>query len=262
LNFALFLLILLVVTGGVWALEAAFLRKRRATEAKQPWWVEYSVSFFPVILIVFLLRSFLIEPFKIPSSSMVPTLLVGDFILVNKYTYGIRLPVANVKVVELGSPERGDVMVFRFPEDPSLDYIKRVVAIPGDRLEYRNKRLSINGTPVPTRQVDDYLSKERMQFSRRYVETVNGVEHEILLDEDSPPSMMPGRAFPFAGNCNYNTNGLACTVPPGHYFVMGDNRDNSSDSRVWGFVPDANIVGKAFFIWLNLNELGRFGSFR
>jgi len=262
LNFALFLLILLVVTGGVWAMETLWLRRSRAPHAKQPWWVEYSVSFFPVILIVFLLRSFLIEPFKIPSSSMVPTLLVGDFILVNKYTYGIRLPVANVKVVELGSPERGDVMVFRFPEDPSLDYIKRVVAIPGDRLEYRNKRLSINGTPVPTRQVDDYLSKERMQFSRRYVETVNGVEHEILLDEDSPPSMMPGRAFPFAGNCNYNTNGLACTVPPGHYFVMGDNRDNSSDSRVWGFVPDANIVGKAFFIWLNLNELGRFGSFR
>jgi signal peptidase I len=261
-NFALFLLILLVVTGGVWAMETLWLRRSRAPHAKQPWWVEYSVSFFPVILIVFLLRSFLIEPFKIPSSSMVPTLLVGDFILVNKYTYGIRLPVANVKVVELGSPERGDVMVFRFPEDPSLDYIKRVVAIPGDRLEYRNKRLSINGTPVPTRQVDDYLSKERMQFSRRYVETVNGVEHEILLDEDSPPSMMPGRAFPFAGNCNYNTNGLACTVPPGHYFVMGDNRDNSSDSRVWGFVPDANIVGKAFFIWLNLNELGRFGSFR
>ena len=262
MNFALFLLILLVVTGGVWALDLLWLRRSRGSDAKQPWWVEYSISFFPVILIVFLLRSFLVEPFKIPSSSMVPTLLVGDFILVNKYTYGIRLPVANVKVVELGSPERGDVMVFRFPEDPSLDYIKRVVAIPGDRLEYRNKRLSINGTPVPTRQVDDYLSKERMQFSRRYVETVNGVEHEILLDEDSPPSMMPGRAFPFAGNCNYNTNGLACTVPPGHYFVMGDNRDNSSDSRVWGFVPDANIVGKAFFIWLNLNELGRFGSFR
>jgi signal peptidase I len=157
LSFALFLLILLVVTGAVWALEVAFLRRWRAAGAKQPWWVEYSVSFFPVILIVFLLRSFLVEPFKIPSSSMVPTLLVGDFILVNKYTYGIRLPVANVKVVELGSPERGDVMVFRFPEDPSLDYIKRVVAVPGDRLEYRNKRLSINGTPVPTRQIDDYL---------------------------------------------------------------------------------------------------------
>ncbi|HEX6156099.1 MAG TPA: signal peptidase I [Burkholderiales bacterium] len=262
MNFALFLLILLVVTGAVWLLDKLVLRNYRARDAKQPWWVEYSISFFPVILIVFLLRSFLVEPFKIPSSSMVPTLLVGDFILVNKYTYGIRLPVANRKIVELGSPARGDVMVFRFPEDPSLDYIKRVVAVPGDRIEYRNKRLSLNGAPVPVKQVDDYLSKERMQFSKRFIETLNGANHEILLDDDAPTSMMPGRAFPFAGNCNYNSSGLACTVPPGHYFVMGDNRDNSSDSRVWGFVPDENIVGKAFFIWLNLNELGRFGGFR
>ena len=262
MNFALFLLILLVVTGGVWLLDKLVLRKGRARDGKQPWWVEYSISFFPVILIVFLLRSFLVEPFKIPSSSRVPTLLVGDFILVNKYVYGIRLPVANRKLIALASPERGDVMVFRFPEDPSLDYIKRVIGLPGDRVEYRNKRLSINGAAVPLRQVDDYLSKERMQFSRRYVETVNGTEHEILLDEDAPASVMPARAFPFAGNCNYNNSGLACTVPAGHYFVMGDNRDNSSDSRVWGFVPDENIVGKAFFIWLNLNELGRFGAFR
>jgi signal peptidase I len=262
LNFALFLLILLVVTGGVWLLDKYWLRSTRPKDAKQPWWIEYSISFFPVILIVFMLRSFLVEPFKIPSSSMVPTLLVGDFILVNKYTYGIRLPVANRKIVALGSPARGDVMVFRFPEDPSLDYIKRVVGVPGDRIEYRNKKLSVNGAPVPLRQVDDYLSKERMQFSRRFVETLNGAEHEILLDEDAPAGLMPGRAFPFAGNCNYNSSGLACTVPPGHYFMMGDNRDNSSDSRVWGFVPDENIVGKAFFIWLNLNELGRFGRFR
>ena len=262
MSFALFLLLLLVVTGAVWALEALWLRRGRGNGEKQPWWVEYSVSFFPVILIVFLLRSFLVEPFKIPSSSMVPTLLVGDFILVNKYTYGIRLPVANKKVVPLHDPQRGDVMVFRYPEDPSLDYIKRVVGVPGDRIEYRNKRLTINGSPVPVKQVDDYLSKERMQFSKRFVETLNGTEHEILLDEDAPASMSPGRAFPFAGNCNYNSNGLACTVPPGHYFMMGDNRDNSSDSRVWGFVPDENIVGKAFFIWLNLNELGRFGGFR
>jgi signal peptidase I len=293
LSFALFLLILLVVTGIVWGLEGVTLRRRRLAgcqqelsrleaqlrnEAeekrarileqersrllKQPWWVEYSVSFFPVILIVFMLRSFLVEPFKIPSSSMVPTLLVGDFILVNKFTYGIRLPVANKKIVELGNPQRGDVMVFRYPEDPSLDYIKRVVGLPGDRVEYRNKRLSINGIPVSVRQVDDYLSKERMQFSRRFVETLNSTEHEILLEDDAPAFIAPGRAFPQAANCNYNINGLACTVPPGHYFVMGDNRDNSSDSRVWGFVPDENIVGKAFFIWLNLNELGRFGSFR
>ena len=138
MNFALFLLVLLLVTGAVWALESGWLSRRRAAESKQPWWVEYSISFFPVILIVFLLRSFLVEPFKIPSSSMVPTLLVGDFILVNKFTYGIRLPVLNKKVIELGSPQRGDVMVFRYPEDPSLDYIKRVVGLPGDRVEYRN----------------------------------------------------------------------------------------------------------------------------
>jgi signal peptidase I len=260
LNFALFLLILLVVTGAVWLLDKYWLRRTRAKDAKQPWWVEYSISFFPVILIVFLLRSFLVEPFKIPSSSMVPTLLVGDFILVNKYTYGIRLPVANKKIVALGSPARGDVMVFRYPEDPSLDYIKRVVGLPGDRIEYRNKRLTINGRLVPVRQVDDYLSRERMQFSRRYIETLDGVQHEILLEDDAPAAVLPTRAA--SGNCTYNMNGLACTVPPGHYFVMGDNRDNSSDSRVWGFVPDENIVGKAFFIWLNLNELGRFGSFR
>jgi signal peptidase I len=253
---------LLVVSGAVWLLDLVLLRKRRKPDAKQPWWVEYSISFFPVILIVFLLRSFLVEPFKIPSSSMVPTLLVGDFIVVNKFTYGIRLPVVNRKVVELGSPARGDVMVFRYPEDPSLDYIKRVVGLPGDRVEYRNKRLSINGRPVPFKQVEDYLSKERMQFSRRYVETLNSVGHEILLEDDAPAFVAPSRAFPHAANCNYNMSGLACTVPPGHYFVMGDNRDNSSDSRVWGFVPDENIVGKAFFIWLNLNELGRFGTFR
>jgi signal peptidase I len=262
MSFALFLLLLLVVTGVVWALEALWLRRSRGAGEKQPWWVEYSVSFFPVILIVFLLRSFLVEPFKIPSSSMVPTLLVGDFILVNKFTYGIRLPVANRKVVPLHDPQRGDVMVFRYPEDPSLDYIKRVVGVPGDRIEYRNKRLTVNGSPVPEKQVDDYLSKERMQFSKRFVETLNGVEHQILIEDDAPALMAPSRSFPHSANCNYNTSGLACTVPPGHYFMMGDNRDNSSDSRVWGFVPDENIVGKAFFIWLNLNELGRFGSFR
>jgi signal peptidase I len=262
MSFALFLLLLLVVTGLVWLLDKYYLRKQRRKDDKQPWWVEYSISFFPVILIVFFLRSFLVEPFKIPSSSMVPTLLVGDFILVNKFTYGIRLPVINKKLVELGSPQRGDVMVFRYPDDPSLDYIKRVVGVPGDRIEYRNKRLSVNGVAVPVKQVDDYLAKDKMQFSRRYVETLGQATHEILLEDDAPAMGGPGRAFPFAGNCNYNTGGLTCTVPPGHYFMMGDNRDNSSDSRVWGFVPDENIVGRAFFIWLNLNELGRFGAFR
>ncbi len=262
MSFALFLLLLLLVTGLVCLVDHLWLRKKRAKESKEPWWVEYSVSFFPVILIVFLLRSFLFEPFKIPSGSMIPTLLIGDFILVNKFTYGIRLPVINKKIIEIGKPDRGDVMVFRYPDDPSLDYIKRVVALPGDRIQYQDKRVSVNGQPLPLKQLDDYLSRERMQFSRRFVETLGAHSHEILVEEDAPSFMGQGRSFPHSGNCIYNTASLTCTVPPGHYFVMGDNRDNSSDSRVWGFVPDENIVGKAFFIWLNLNELGRFGSFR
>ena len=262
MSFALFLLLLLVVTGLVWLFDKYFLRKNRKENAAQPWWVEYSISFFPVILVVFFLRSFLVEPFKIPSGSMIPTLLIGDFILVNKFTYGIRLPVVNVKVLELGSPKRGDVMVFRYPADPSLDYIKRVVGLPGDRIEYRDKQLSINGKPVPRRQVADYESRERLQYYPRFLESFDGAEHEIILEKDAPGYVGRSMEFRHSGNCDYNSGGLVCTVPAGHYFAMGDNRDNSSDSRVWGFVPDENIVGKAFFIWLNLGDLGRFGSFK
>jgi signal peptidase I len=262
MSFALFLFLLLAVTGLVWLLDKFVLRRTRAGERKQPWWVEYSISFFPVILIVFLLRSFLVEPFKIPSGSMIPTLLIGDFILVNKFTYGIRLPVINLKVIDVNSPQRGDVMVFRYPADPSLDYIKRVVGLPGDRIEYRDKRLTVNGRQVPRRQVGDYESRERLQYFPRYLENFGGAEHEIILEKEAPGFVTRGMDFRHSGNCDYNSGGLVCTVPAGHYFMMGDNRDNSSDSRVWGFVPDANIVGKAFFIWLNLNELGRFGTFR
>jgi signal peptidase I len=262
MSFALFLFLLLIVTGAVWALDALWLRKSRREQGKQPWWVEYSVSFFPVILVVFVLRSFIVEPFKIPSGSMIPTLLVGDFILVNKFTYGIRLPIINRKIIELHDPQRGEVMVFRYPEDPSLDYIKRVVGVPGDRVEYRNKRLTINGTAIAVQPMPDYLLRDRMQYSRRFSEKLGDAEHEILIDDDAPAVIGPGGAFPFASNCNYNSDGVACTVPPGHYFMMGDNRDSSADSRVWGFVPDRNIVGRAFFIWLNLNDLGRFGSFK
>ena len=261
MSFALFLFTLILVTGFGWALDVLWLKKRRPADAAQPWWAEYSASFFPVILIVFLLRSFIVEPFKIPSGSMIPTLLVGDFILVNKFTYGIRLPIIDKKVLDIGNPKRGDVMVFRYPENPSLDYIKRVVGLPGDDVVYRDKRLWINGKE-PLRQVSDFLSKERMQYTHRYIETLGGRPHQILLEEDAPPILPQSGSFPFAGNCHYNINSLECKVPPGHYFMMGDNRDSSSDSRVWGFVPDENIVGKAFFIWLNLNELGRFGTFQ
>ena len=261
MSFALFLFLLLLLTGAVWLVEIIWLRKRRPAQAAQPWWVEYSVSFFPVIVVVFLLRSFVVEPFKIPSGSMIPTLHIGDFILVNKFDYGIRLPIINKKVISIGYPKRGDVMVFRYPEDPSLDYIKRVVGLPGDTVEYRNKRLIINGKLVPEREIKDYLSKSTMQFYKRYVEDLGGVQHQILIDPNAPAYVSQVLPHPDAKDCHYNREGFVCHVPPGHYFMMGDNRDNSSDSRVWGFVPDANIIGKAFFIWLNLGDLSRFGTF-
>jgi len=261
MNFALILFLLLAFTGAVALADRLYFARRRAAGAKEPWWIEYPKSFFPVILIVFLLRSFLVEPFKIPSGSMIPTLLVGDFILVNKFTYGIRIPILNAKVVELGRPSRGDVMVFRYPEDPSLDYIKRVVGLPGDTVTYVDRRLSVNGQALPLHPDGEYQYLDRRTFARQFVETIDGREHRILLEEGAPSAPPFVKQFPFRENCTYNTSGLTCTVPPDHYFLMGDNRDNSSDSRVWGFVPDANIVGKAFFIWFNFGEPRRIGSF-
>jgi signal peptidase I len=262
MNFALIMFLLLVATGAIWLLDHFVLKRWRATDAMEPWWVEYPKSFFPVILIVFLLRSFLVEPFKIPSGSMVPTLLVGDFILVNKFAYGIRLPIVNKKIVQIGEPKRGEVMVFRYPEDPSLDYIKRVVGLPGDRISYVNKKLVVNGVELDRKPLPDYLNRERIHYSRQFLENLGGVEHSILLEDDAPAAIPFVRPFPFRENCTYNNSGVTCTVPPGHYFMMGDNRDNSADSRVWGFVPDENIVGKAFFIWFNFSEPSRFGGFR
>lgn len=261
MNFALILFVLLVGTGAVAAADRWYFAKRRAAGAKEPWWIEYPKSFFPVILIVFALRSFIVEPFKIPSGSMIPTLLVGDFILVNKFTYGIRLPIVHIKLVELNAPQRGDVMVFRFPADPSTDYIKRVIGVPGDKVSYANRRVHLNGEPLAVEPAGEYLHKERMSFARQYVEKIGDRRHMILV-EDGPGAVPVPARFPFHENCSYNPNGMTCTVPPGHYFVMGDNRDNSSDSRVWGFVPDRNIVGKAFFIWFNFSDLKRFGSFQ
>ncbi len=228
----------------------------------QPWWLDWTAGLFPVILIVFLLRSFLFEPFKIPSGSMVPTLLVGDLILVNKYHYGVRLPVLNKKIIANNDPKRGDVMVFRYPVDPRVDYIKRVVGIPGDEVAYLNQKLTINGQLVPTKALGEFYDEDSMRYVPMFSELLGTVEHRILVDPKRPAYFGGDqKSFPMHENCRYQPEGVVCKVPPGHYFMMGDNRDNSQDSRFWGFVPDENIVGRAFFVWMNFGNLGRIGAF-
>lgn len=295
-NFALLLFLATVVSGIYWLAERFWFlpRRREAAQAMQtqaeqrqaalaaqgitqtdnvdlaaarervlaqPWWLDWTAGLFPVILVVFLLRSFLFEPFKIPSGSMIPTLLVGDLILVNKFTYGVRLPVINAKVTEGNPPARGDVMVFRYPPRPSLDYIKRVVGVPGDEVAYLNKRLTVNGQPVATQALPDFFDKDAMRYSKQFEETLGPKRHRLLNDDDRPAFIPGTEDFPFKDQCRYSVEGVTCKVPAGHYFVMGDNRDNSLDSRFWGFVPDRNIVGKAFFVWMNFGDLKRIGSF-
>jgi signal peptidase I len=296
-NFALLLLLASVVTGAYWLAERFyFLPQRRAAAERleretlqrrtqlqqqgvqadevdlkaakdkllqQPWWLDWTAGLFPVIVVVFLLRSFLFEPFKIPSGSMIPTLLVGDLILVNKYHYGIRLPVINTKVTEGQPVQRGDVVVFRYPPRPSQDYIKRVVGLPGDEVAYLNKRLIINGQPVPTSELPDFFDEDAMRYFRQYAETLGATPHRMIIDPDRRGGFSETEigAFPHRDACRYSVEGVVCKVPAGHYFMMGDNRDNSLDSRYWGFVPDHNIVGKAFFIWMNFGNLRRIGSF-
>lgn len=244
-DFAAVLVAATAVTGAIWAYDSLVLAPRRrgkldkegATPA-EPLVVEYAKAFFPVILIVLLLRSFLVEPFRIPSGSMMPTLLDGDFILVNKFTYGIRLPVINKKIITLNTPQRGDVAVFRYPKNPSIDYIKRVVGLPGDIISYRNKTIYVNGTPMEQELLNSYLGEGTamsMTGASLRLEHLGEVDHQILVRGEQP-----------ARDGEYR-------VPQGHYFVMGDNRDNSNDSRYWGTVPEENLVGKAFFIWMNLD---------
>jgi signal peptidase I len=296
-NFALILFILMVVTGVIWFLDVFYLARQRRAAAdralaeydartakltadgikldnsanradieaallRQPTWIEYSGSFFPVIALVFFLRSFLYEPFKIPSSSMVPTLLVGDLILVNKFTYGVRLPIINKKIIQLNDPQRGDVMVFKYPKDLSQDYIKRVIGVPGDKITYENKRLTVNGKPVDYTLLDDYLNEDSLLYSKQAKENLTGIEHRVITTEAAPPvNVGEVKDFPHSENCSYRYEGFTCVVPAGNYFMMGDNRDNSLDSRYWGFVPDQNIVGKAFFVWMNLSSpLKRIGG--
>jgi len=242
----------------------ALAKERAALQeemSRRPWWVEYTAGFFPVIALVFVLRSFLFEPFRIPSGSMIPTLQVGDLILVNKYQYGIRLPVLNRTVLELGHPQRGDVMVFRYPHQPTQDYIKRVVGLPGDRVDYHDRRLTVNGVLVPMRETGPYFDPGRVQNYLQFNETLGSVEHRAIFSEGEGARIAPAAQHTNRDACVYSGGGVACTVPPESYFVMGDNRDNSEDSRYWGFVPDRNVVGRAFFIWMNFGNVGRIGRF-
>ena len=265
MSIELFMLLLVVIGTVVWLLDRFFLKRRRPAGEKAPHWIEYSRDFLPVILAVFFLRSFLVEPFKIPSSSMMPTLLVGDFILVNKFDYGIRLPVADMKIFNVGEPKRGDVMVFRYPNNPSEDFIKRVVGVPGDVIIYRDKKLTINGVLQQQTDKGEYNSPRGTQQTLLpadlFTEDLDGHKHSILR-MPARPSMDITRVedFPHRENCEYTLDQMRCKVPPGYYFMMGDNRDNSHDSRYWGFVPDRNIVGKAFAIWFNWHDLKRIGT--
>ncbi|MCY7319973.1 MAG: signal peptidase I [Ramlibacter sp.] len=294
-NFALLLFLATVVTGIYWLAERlVFLPRRRQAVAlleaqaaqrrselaargiapvesdqaaarqtllMQPWWLDWTAGLFPVIVAVFILRSFLFEPFKIPSGSMIPTLLVGDLILVNKFTYGLRLPVLNTKLTTGTPPARGDVMVFRYPPKPSLDYIKRVVGVPGDEVAYLNKKLTVNGRPVSKTAVPDFFEEDSMRYFKQFEELTGDKRHRLLNDDAGPAFVQGVLDFPFKQNCRYSVEGVTCRVPEGHYFMMGDNRDNSLDSRYWGFVPDRNIVGRAFLVWMNFSNLKRIGAF-
>ncbi|WP_188705850.1 signal peptidase I [Polaromonas eurypsychrophila] len=293
-NFSLLLFLATVVTGLYWlaekfyfwpqrrraaaSLEAQALQRRAelATQGihqvdnnmgdsharllMQPWWLDWTAGLFPVIVVVFLLRSFLFEPFKIPSGSMIPTLLVGDLILVNKFHYGVRLPVIQTKILDNNSPQRGDVMVFRYPPKPSLDYIKRVVGLPGDEVAYLNKKLTVNGKPLPKVALADFFDEEALRYAKQFQESSAGKSYRLLNDLDRPAFIAGADDFPYRQNCRYSSEGVVCKVPEGQYFMMGDNRDNSLDSRYWGFVPEKNIVGKAFFVWMNFGSLKRIGK--
>ena len=254
IDFSLVLVVLVAVTGFVYLLDIAIFSRLRMAAAnnykaqtgednideavlertlREPAWIEYPKSFFPVLFVVLVLRSFLLEPFKIPSGSMIPTLQIGDYIVVNKFTYGFRLPVIGTEIVPMGQPERGDILVFRYPQKPTVNFIKRVVGMPGDEVRYENKRIFINGELVEQEYVAQ-LPPNRPAY-RIYNESLGDVDHKIHIDLGRPAA--PPQKW---------------VVPDGHYFVMGDNRDHSSDSRVWGFVPENNIVGKAFAVWMHM----------
>ncbi|WP_133498367.1 signal peptidase I [Cognatilysobacter terrigena] len=242
--FEIALVVLTLASGLIWLLDKLFLAKRRAArgglleDADEPVLVDYAKSFFPVLAAVLMLRSFVAEPFRIPSNSMMPTLLTGDFILVNKFSYGLRLPISNQKVVSIGEPQRGDVVVFKPPHHPEQDWIKRIIGLPGDTIAYHDHQLFLNGKPVTVQPIGVYQgigNGAEMTGAEEMQEALPGRPHHVLERTD---------LFRTDGDGEW-------TVTPGHYFVMGDNRDNSEDSRYWGLLPESNLRGKAFLIWLN-----------
>ncbi|GGX98216.1 signal peptidase I [Vogesella alkaliphila] len=264
MSFTAVMLLVVVVTGGVWLFDKLVLAKRRQPGVVVPHYIDFPRGFFPVIAVVFLLRAFVAEPFQIPSSSMRPGLVVGDFILVNKFGYGLRVPVLNKVFVPVGTVEHGDVVVFTYPENEKVSFIKRAIGLPGDTVEYRNKQLSVNGKPLPRLSAGEhsYLEQGLMLVqNQRYTETLGKVSYDTLVIPEAPVYNPAGvRSFALRENCEYRDDGFSCKVPQGRYFMMGDNRDNSEDSRYWGFVEDRLLVGKAFLIWLNLGDFSRIGK--
>jgi len=275
LDFALVLSLITILTGIIWGLDAAWLRARRAAAVlaagqdpallPEPATVDYARSFFPVALVVLLLRSFIFEPFRIPSDSMMPTLLDGDFIIVNKSIYGLRWPVFNRKFLDIKAPQRGDVVVFRYPLDPSINYIKRLVGLPGDRVQVTHDRITINGKPVPFEIVGPYDDGCYLNMQLA-VEHIGAHTHQAMLcpvplnmTAEPPPgcNRKTSRGYFCAANASdaqvldADAPARVLVVPPGEYLMMGDNRDNSEDGRVWGFVPEDHLVGKATRIWFN-----------
>lgn len=257
MDFTLGLFLAVVLTGLVWLLDILFFRARRTPEMKESIVVEYARSFFPVLLAVFLIRAFLFEPFQVPSGSMIPTIRVGDFLLVNKFAYGLRLPLIHTELTHGGPVQAGDIMVFRYPKNPRIDYIKRVIGLPGDTIEVKGNDLYINGKLIPQHYIGPFAYRPEGQGDRgmviptkEYAQTIGGHTFHII-EFDTPEAHMDFGPY---------------KVPPNCYFMMGDDRDNSNDSRFWGCVPRANIVGKAMFVWfswdgenwsIRWNQIGR-----
>ncbi len=294
MNFSLFLLVLTVVTGILWALDKfkwAPARRERAKEAvrvfdeanrqaidrgdisvigesqclyktvvAQPKWMEWTGALFPVIFAVFLVRSFIVEPFRIPSGSMLPTLHVGDFIAVNKFEYGLRFPVLNWEMTKGTDPKRGDIAVFKYPLDRNVDFIKRVVGLPGDEIRYIDKKLYINGELVETTPNGTFFDEESYTDFTQLETKTDSVVHQTIENNNLASMARPVKGHNGLHQCVYSQGDMVCQVPEGMYFMMGDNRDNSADSRFWGFVPREDFVGKAFFVWLNFSDFGRIGS--